>query len=160
MFIAPPFRCRRSSESGCCPTVGSIGKPDLFKSGQDLFEVFNRHHCADLFEADNTLLVDNDIGAIAEPFFLIQPAGIVPNHLGRFKGAQQRVVECQLLGEDLLRRAVIGTDAEDFCVQFFLDPLTGGQLQGSTRGEVKDIKQQDDVVRASKVPETDLGIVA
>lgn len=77
-------------------------KPALFKSGQDLLKVFYRHHCADLLKADNTLFVDNGIGAIAEPFFLVQPAGIVPNHLGRFKGAQQRVIEFQLLGKDLL----------------------------------------------------------
>ena len=55
---------------------------------------------------------------------------------------------------------MIGADAEDFCVQLFLDPLTGGQLQGSTRGEVKDIKQQDDIVCAPKVSEADLGILA
>ena len=88
------------------------------------------------------MFIDNDIGAIAEPFFLIQPAGIDPNHLGRFKGAQQGVIEFQLVGKALLGRAVVSTDTEDFCIQFFLDniPLTGGQLQGSTRGEIKNIK--------------------
>ena len=98
------------------------------------------------------MLVDNDIGAVTEPLFFVQPAGIVTNHLGRGKGAQQGIIELQLLGKDLLGRAVVGADAEDFGVECFFRPLTGGQLQGSTRGEVEDIEQQDDIVLVPKSP--------
>ena len=157
---SPSLSCEQSTEGGYYFTLGRICKPYLFKSGQGLFEVFDRHHRADLFKADDALFIDNDISAVAEPFFFIQPAGIVTNHLGRGKGAQQGVIEFQLLGKDLLGRAVVGTDTEDFGVQFFLDPLTGGQLQGSTRGEVEDIKQQDDIVLVPKVLEADLALVA
>ena len=141
-------------------SAGRICKALLFKAGQDLFEVFDRHHLPDFLEADDALLVDKDIGAIAEPFFFVQPAGIVTNHLGRGKGAQQGIIELQLLGEDLLGRAVVGADAENFGVECFLRPLTRGQLQGSTRGEVEDIEQQDDVVLVPKILEAHLAVVA
>jgi len=52
---------------------------------------------------------------------------------------------------------VVGADPQNLRVQLLLGfLLPGGELQGSAWGEVKDIKEQDDVVLALKVLETHL----
>ena len=78
----------------------------FLKTGQDFFDFLNRQQSSrffhDFFKPHDALFVDDNVGSITQPLFFVQPTGIILNHFGGVKRAQQRIIEFELLAEYFL----------------------------------------------------------
>ena len=120
------------------------------------YELFARLQNA--FETNDTLLVDDEVRTLREPAFRIENT-IIRHRLQIRSVAQQWKIEFQEIGERLLRKRDVATDADDFGVgrgELAMVVPTGRQFFYSGRGEVEYVELDNDVLLARLLAQLEL----